>query len=72
MIRSRFPALQCYSHDPCSSNCPQLANTITTCESGLNKCYKTAFPGGVSRGCARDRCNVQVNLLSLSYNNNEN
>jgi hypothetical protein len=68
MRETYFLALQCFSHEPCSTNCPQLANTIKTCESGYDKCYKAAFPGGVSRGCGRDRCNVQVNHLSLFCN----
>ncbi|CAF2704938.1 unnamed protein product [Rotaria sp. Silwood2] len=61
-------ALQCYSHDICSANCPQLTNTIKTCNNDENKCYKAAFPGGVSRGCAKERCNVQVNANSIMAN----
>ncbi len=60
-----LPALQCYTHDPCSTNCPQLSNTIRTCDGTNDRCYKAAFPGGVSRGCATDRCNVQVNSILL-------
>jgi hypothetical protein len=55
-----FSALDCYSHNVCSANCPQLKDTVKTCTGGEDKCYKAAFPGGVSRGCAKDRCNVQV------------
>jgi hypothetical protein len=66
MIKFHFPALQCYSHSPCSTNCPQLAETVKKCEKGNDKCYKAAFPGGVSRGCARDRCDVQVNPTFLT------
>ncbi|CAF4840467.1 unnamed protein product [Rotaria sp. Silwood1] len=61
-------SLQCYSHDICSSNCPQLSNTIKKCTGDENKCYKAAFPGGVSRGCAKERCNVQVNANSIMAN----
>jgi len=58
-------ALECYSHELCSANCPQLVNSVKKCGSDENKCYKAAVPGGVSRGCAKDRCNVQVNLNSV-------
>lgn len=60
-------ALQCYSHDACSTNCPQLSSSIKTCTSDDNKCYKAAFPGGVSRGCAKERCNVQVSSFIYQY-----
>jgi hypothetical protein len=60
-----FLALQCYSHEICSTNCPQLSGTIKTCTGDDNKCYKGAFPGGVARGCAKERCNVQV--ISFIY-----
>jgi hypothetical protein len=65
MIRFHFPALDCYSHDVCSTNCPQLSTTVKKCTGNDNRCYKAAFPGGVSRGCARDRCDVQVNSILL-------
>lgn len=58
-----FLALQCYSHDPCIVNCPQLSDSIKTCNGDDNKCYKGAFPGGTARGCARERCNVQVSFF---------
>ncbi|CAF1051145.1 unnamed protein product [Rotaria sordida] len=61
-------ALQCYSHDTCSANCPQLSETVKTCGGDENKCYKAALPVGVSRGCARERCNVQVNANSVMAN----
>ncbi|CAF2101417.1 unnamed protein product [Rotaria magnacalcarata] len=54
-------ALQCYSHDTCTTNCPQLSDTVRTCTNDENRCYKLAFSGGVSRGCVRDRCSAQVN-----------
>jgi hypothetical protein len=60
-------ALQCYSHDTCSINCPQLSSSIKTCNSDENRCYKAAFPGGVTRGCAKDRCNIQVSPLIHLY-----
>ncbi|CAF3864923.1 unnamed protein product [Rotaria sordida] len=61
-------SLQCYSHDTCSANCPQLSETVKTCGGDENKCYKAALPVGVSRGCARERCNVQVNANSVMAN----
>ncbi|UJR15257.1 hypothetical protein I4U23_002212 [Adineta vaga] len=57
-------ALQCYSHDVCAANCPQLANTIKTCASDETKCYKLAAVAGVSRGCGKDRCNFQADVAS--------
>ncbi|CAF3262018.1 unnamed protein product [Rotaria socialis] len=54
-------ALQCYSHDTCTTNCPQLSDAVRTCANDDNRCYKLAFPGGVSRGCVRDRCSAQIN-----------
>ncbi|CAF3108039.1 unnamed protein product [Rotaria sp. Silwood2] len=60
--------LQCYSHDVCSINCPQLSNTIRSCTGGDNKCYKAAFSGGISRGCAKERCSVQINGNSVLAN----
>ncbi|CAF1263603.1 unnamed protein product [Adineta steineri] len=53
-------ALQCYSHDACTANCPQLKDTIKTCGGDDNKCYKGTLLGGVTRGCAKERCTVQV------------
>lgn len=41
-------------------NCPQLSNTIQACSSEENRCYKLTHPGGVSRGCSRDRCSIHV------------
>ncbi len=42
-----------------------MSNSIKTCAGDDNKCYKAAFPGGVTRGCAKERCNVQVSLFLL-------
>lgn len=56
-------ALQCYSHNPCSTNCPDFSSTITTCSGDNSRCYKAAFPGGVARGCAKERCAIQVNAF---------
>ncbi|CAF1195273.1 unnamed protein product [Adineta ricciae] len=53
-------ALQCYSHDMCLNNCKPLAETIKMCGSDENRCYKGALAGGVTRGCAKDICNIQV------------
>jgi hypothetical protein len=60
-----FKALECYSHDVCSANCPQLSNTVKTCTGDDNKCFKAAFPGGVKRGCGKERCNVQVSSFFI-------
>ncbi|CAF1111233.1 unnamed protein product [Rotaria sordida] len=61
-------ALQCYSHDLCSINCPQLSYTIKSCTDNDNRCYTATFLGGIARGCAKERCNVQINANSVTAN----
>ncbi|CAF4185705.1 unnamed protein product, partial [Rotaria sordida] len=58
-------ALQCYSHDAWSINCPQLSNTTRFRTSDDNRYYKAAFPDDVSRDCAKERYNVQVHANSV-------
>ncbi|CAF3628782.1 unnamed protein product [Rotaria sordida] len=58
-------ALQCYSHDAWSINCPQLSNTTRFRTSDDNRYYKAAFPDYVSRDCAKERYNVQVHANSV-------
>ncbi|CAF3859401.1 unnamed protein product [Rotaria sordida] len=53
---------QWYSHDECSINCIQLSNTIRSCTDNDNRCYKAAFPDVITRGCAKERYNVQCLL----------
>ncbi|UJR31421.1 hypothetical protein I4U23_018914 [Adineta vaga] len=53
-------ALQCYSHEMCSTNCKPLAETIKTCNSDENKCYKGTLASGVTRGCAKEQCTIQI------------
>ncbi|CAF4322467.1 unnamed protein product, partial [Adineta steineri] len=61
-------AIKCYQHDMCSANCPQLHDSIKTCGGDENKCYKTALPTGVKRGCAKDLCDAQANVGSTLAN----
>ncbi len=44
-----------------------MSETKKTCGDGEDKCYKAAFPGGVTRGCAKERCNVQVSSFIYQY-----
>ncbi|CAF1206653.1 unnamed protein product [Rotaria sp. Silwood1] len=64
-------ALQCYSHDTCSMNCPKLSNTIRSCTSEDNGCYTSAFHSGIVRGCSKERCNVQVSSLVFLLKSNK-
>ncbi|CAF1225262.1 unnamed protein product [Rotaria sp. Silwood1] len=61
-------ALQCYSHDTCSTNCPKLSNTIRSCTGDDNRCYKSAFPSGIACGCSKERCNLQITGSSILAN----
>ncbi|CAF4245148.1 unnamed protein product, partial [Rotaria sordida] len=60
--------LQYYSHDACSINCSQLNNIIRSRTDNDNRFYKRAFHGDVSRSCAKEQCNVQVNANSVLAN----
>ncbi|CAF1076130.1 unnamed protein product [Rotaria sordida] len=63
-----YGTLQYYSRGACSINCSQLSNTIRSRTDNDNRFCKTAFPDDVSRGCAKEQCNVQVNANSVLAN----
>ncbi|CAF1111251.1 unnamed protein product [Rotaria sordida] len=54
--------LECYQHNYCLGNCPELSNSTVECAKDESRCWKITSPLGTMRGCGKHRCEVQINV----------